>query len=170
LRLVPAALLGTHDLAVGIASSFGAAYYSQIQMELTLNLVWVAVAIVGVLVQIVMLSRAPQRESPWRKIVAMACALVILFFVISMTDDLHDQALLLEERKLARSTLGTRALGNHSSDRSFANHSIQFFPVAPLFLPTLAAAGSLIREFERHFVVAFKSESLSSRAPPAAQA
>ena len=155
---------------MAIACGFGAAYYSRIQVELTLNLVWVGVAIVGVLVQIVMLSRDPQRESPWRKIVAMACALVILFFVISMTDDLHDQALLLEERKLARITLGAKALGNHSSDRSFANHSIPFFPIASFFPPPLAAASSLIQELERNFVATIAMETLYGRAPPAAQA
>lgn len=37
-----------------------------------------------------------------QKIVAMCCALVILFFVISMTDDLHGEAILFEEKKPSR--------------------------------------------------------------------
>jgi len=135
-------------------------------MELTLNLVWVGVAIVGILVQIVLLSRAPQREGHWQKIVAMACALVILFFVISMTDDLHDQALLLEERKLARISVVTRASAHRPSDRAFAYHLEQFFPVALFSPPSLAAAGRLIEVFECGFTPALQSEILCSRAPP----
>jgi len=139
-------------------------------MELTLNLVWVGVAICGIFVQIVMLWRtgAPdrRRESPWRTIVAMACALVILFFVISMTDDLHDQALLLEERRLARISIGARSLAPHSSGRALAHHSLKFFPVGPFSSPQLASAGSFIVQFERHFVRAIDPESLCTRAPP----
>jgi choline-glycine betaine transporter len=74
-------------------------------MELTLKLVWVCVAIAGILAQIVMLSRAAASldwRATTRQIVAMGCALVILFFVISMTDDLHDQAILFEEKKPSR--------------------------------------------------------------------
>lgn len=136
-------------------------------MELTLNLVWVGVAIIGVLVQIVLLSRAQQREGHWQKIVAMACALVILFFVISMTDDLHDQALLLEERKLARVSVGTKASAQHASDRAFAYHLEYFFPVAQFSPPSLAVARGLIELFECGFTPALPPDALGSRAPPA---
>ena len=136
-------------------------------MELTLNLVWVGVAIIGVLVQIVLLARAPQREGHWQKIVAMACALVILFFVISMTDDLHDQALLLEERKLARVSVGTKASAQHASDRAFAYHLEHFFPVAQFSPPSLTAAGRLIELFECGFTPVLQPETLCSSAPPA---
>jgi len=75
-------------------------------MELTLNLVWVCVAIAGMALLWTSLSRktrfADGSASTRQKIVAMCCALVILFFVISMTDDLHDQAILFEEKKPSR--------------------------------------------------------------------
>jgi hypothetical protein len=75
-------------------------------MELALNLIWVCVAVVGIGLLCRNLSRAaacPEREaSNWRKIVAMGCALIILFFVISMTDDLHDQEILVEDNKSLR--------------------------------------------------------------------
>src|SRR5215472_3802822 len=75
-------------------------------MELTLNLVWVCVAIAGILALVAALSRAKafsdEPASTRQKIVAMCCALVILFFVISMTDDLHGQAILFEEKKPSR--------------------------------------------------------------------
>src|SRR5712664_3101870 len=82
-------------------------------MELALNLVWVCVAIVGIGLLCRSLSRVAARPnrpaSNWRKIVAMSCALVILFFVISMTDDLHDQEILVEESKSSRILSGMDA-------------------------------------------------------------
>src|SRR5260370_41206032 len=75
-------------------------------MELALNLVRVCVAIVGIGLLCRSLSCAAARPdrpaSNWRKIVAMSCALIILFFVISMTDDLHDQEIVVEENKSSR--------------------------------------------------------------------
>ena len=72
-------------------------------MELTLNLLWVCVAVAGILAQVALRSRAtPSSDGhAWtrQKVVAMCSALVILFFVISMTDDLHGQAILFEEKK-----------------------------------------------------------------------
>jgi|SRR5580693_9181259 hypothetical protein len=82
-------------------------------MELALNLVWVCVAIVGIVVQFIVLSRAAKPgdlpRSHWRKTIAMGCTLVILFFVISMTDDLHQQEIVLEESKSSRVLSGTGA-------------------------------------------------------------
>jgi hypothetical protein len=138
-------------------------------MELTLNLVWVCVAIAGILAQIVMLSRAGalagRQASNWRKIVAMVCALVILFFVISMTDDLHDQALLLEERKLSQIEAGpgTRA---HSAPARFvsADFLLFHFPVPPS--PPMLAVGRLMERPAFVFAAAAESESLCGRAPP----
>ncbi len=139
-------------------------------MELTLNLVWVCVAIAGILVQIVMLSRAAaplgRQESNWRKIVAMGCALVILFFVISMTDDLHDQALLLEEKKLSRLAPGTRTSVHPSSDRSIAIDLLLFFPPVA-FSPPLPAARRLVEPSDLLFALAVVCESFCGRAPPA---
>lgn len=75
-------------------------------MELALNLVWVCVAIVGIGLLCNSLSSdeaGPGRPSGnWRKIMAMGCALIILFFVISMTDDLHDQEIVVEDNKSSR--------------------------------------------------------------------
>ena len=83
-------------------------------MELTLNLVWVCLAIGAILAQIVMLSSSGaslrRPESYLRKLVAMGCALVILFFVISMTDDLHNQQVLVEDRKSSRNA----AIGSYT--------------------------------------------------------
>jgi hypothetical protein len=139
-------------------------------MELTLNLVWVCVAIAGILVQIVMLSRyaaaSGRPANSWPKIMAMGCALVILFFVISMTDDLHDQALLLEDSKLSRITSGTGTSEHCASDRSTGLHLLQFFPVVPFSLPGLPAGSRLIGPLKLRFAATIECEKLRGRAPP----
>jgi hypothetical protein len=143
-------------------------------MELTLNLIWLGVAVVAILAQMVMLFRAGatawRRENQWPKIVAMACALVILFFVISMTDDLHDQALLIEERKLGRIALGAQSSADPGSERFLSHHSLLFFFVAPFSLPPLLALSKLGPQFDPQFAPAIESNSLCTRAPPAVPA
>jgi hypothetical protein len=138
-------------------------------MELTLNLAWVCVAIAGILAQIVMLSRtaapADGQGSNWRKIVAMASALVILFFVISMTDDLHDQALLLEERKLSQVEAGpgTRA---HSAPARLVSADFLLFHFPVPLSPPMPAVRRLVERPAFLFAAAAESEGLRGRAPP----
>jgi hypothetical protein len=137
-------------------------------MELTLNLVWLCVAIAGILVQAVMLARtgsAKRQPSPARKIIAMGCALVILFFVISMTDDLHDQALFFEESKLSRIAPGARVSNHTASNRLFLS-DFPLFVVARPCSPTLSDAGKLAPPAEFQFVPAAERHTVSGRAPP----
>lgn len=138
-------------------------------MELMLNLVWVCVAICGILVQIVMLSRVAatgnRQVSNWRKTVAMGCALVILFFVISMTDDLHDQALLLEESKLSRITAATETRAHFLSARSILVDFLFFHSPLPL-APPLPTVRRLVEPAKFVFAAAIECENLCGRAPP----
>ena len=105
-------------------------------MELILNLVWVCVAIAAILGQIVTLSSSGaslrRPASYLRKLMALGCALVILFFVISMTDDLHNQQVLVEDRKSARIAAITAATANPASPRPRLTHLLLVFPSLPL--------------------------------------
>jgi hypothetical protein len=138
-------------------------------MELTLNLLWVCVAIAGILLQIVMLSRAARHadgpSNHCQKILAMICALVILFFVISMTDDLHDQTLLIEERKISRIAAGADIPAHPASTRWIPIGLLSHFPPVA-FVPPLPAEGRLVEHSEPLFAAAIKGESLCERAPP----
>jgi hypothetical protein len=137
-------------------------------MELTLNLVWVCVAIAGILVQIVMLSRTSASSQPashGRKIIAMGCTLVILFFVISMTDDLHDQALLLEERKISRITAGAKSSARLPSDRLTSFDFLLFLPPAAFSAP-FPTVRRLVAPSVFVVATAIDLESPSGRAPP----
>ena len=68
-------------------------------MELFLNLLWVliAAAAIGLWRISWMHENRSRRRQPVREWTAMGCALVLLFFAVSLTDDLHSDALLLED-------------------------------------------------------------------------
>jgi hypothetical protein len=142
-------------------------------MELALNLVWVCVAIVGIGLLGRSLSHTtacPDRPaSHWRKIVAMSCALIILFFVISMTDDLHEQEIAVEENKSSRIVL-TAAL----SAASAPGHAITaVFLVDPALADFAHALPSVRRPVDRPKVIsaaAILCNRLHGRAPPASLA
>ncbi len=142
-------------------------------MELALNLVWVCVAIVGIGLLGRSLSHTtacPHRPpSQWRKIVAMSCALIILFFVISMTDDLHDQEIAVEENKSSRIIPAME-----SSAASAPGHAITAVFLVDSALANFAhALPSLRRPVDRPKVIsaaAILCHRLHERAPPASLA
>jgi len=136
-------------------------------MELALNLVWVGVAIAAILAQILTLSGSAaslRRPASYvRKLMAMGCSLVILFFVISMTDDLHNQQVLVEDRKSARIAAATTA--NPASCRPLPTHLLLFSP--PLALSSSAPAARRGIENTKFLPIAeVAHENLCGRAPP----
>jgi hypothetical protein len=68
-------------------------------MESFLNLLWVAIAAVafGFWRTRWLHERSERRRDPLREWTAFACALVLLFFVVSLTDDLHSELVIFDE-------------------------------------------------------------------------
>jgi hypothetical protein len=99
----------------------------------------------------------------------MCCALIILFFVISMTDDLHDQEIVVEENKSSRivPVPGISAL-------SAAGHAISavslVFSVLTSFAPALPSARRPVDGPEVISAAEILCERLYGRAPPASLA
>jgi hypothetical protein len=142
-------------------------------VELTLNLVWLCVAIVGLRLLWGSLSHADAQSdrspSHWRKIVAMSCTLVILFFVISMTDDLHDQEILVEENKSSRILSGMDASSPAAPGPVVPLVFLLFFALVCV-VPAVPAARRLIEPSEVLFMAAIDNDRLCGRAPPASLA
>jgi hypothetical protein len=139
-------------------------------MELALNLVWVSVAIVGIGLLCRSLSRpAPRPDRPtssWRKIVAMGSALIILFFVISMTDDLHDQEIMVEENKSLRIVTVTGVFGHSIASPAISTVFLVFSALASL----TPALRSVRRPVDLRRVIPATEilcDRLYGRAPPA---
>ena len=141
-------------------------------MELALNLIWLCLALAGFALLIRNLSRATkqaeQQPSNRQKIMAMTCALIILFFVVSMTDDLHDQEIFVEESKFLKVMNGTGSPAMASTHSALSPH----FPLHLGFTRSLLAFSlptvrRLLEPLEFSFTAAISSESLCGRAPPA---
>jgi hypothetical protein len=97
-------------------------------MELALNLAWALIAVAGYALLFRHLAirglggrRGPRR---WRCFVALTCALLILFPVISLTDDLHEIQATAEEA--AASVVIKRCVGNHESPPARTIHHIPY--------------------------------------------
>ncbi len=68
-------------------------------MESFLNMLWVAMALaaLGVWRTIWLHEHRDGRREPLREWTAFACALVLLFFAVSLTDDLHSELIIFDE-------------------------------------------------------------------------
>lgn len=73
-------------------------------MEIVLNILWLLLALGGVAVWRTRWARErrPHRHAPWREWTAVTCASVLLFFVVSLTDDLHPDPIVLEDCRASR--------------------------------------------------------------------
>ena len=72
-------------------------------MEISLNLLWLAIAVIAAGVWIFRW-RPASRDSALSAAVALGCALVLLFPSISLTDDLHPQIVAVDAAAGKRST------------------------------------------------------------------
>ena len=95
-------------------------------MELFLNCLWVLIALLTVCLWRTRWTceRRDARREPLREWTAIACALVLLFFAVSLTDDLHAEVMLSDDCFTGR---------RHSS-------CIHATPHSGNTVPTLAAA------------------------------
>jgi hypothetical protein len=75
-------------------------------VESFLNYLWLSFAITGVVLWCVSWTRAfgthHRPRDPFREAAAIVCALVILFFAVSLTDDLHSEIVFMEDSVAAR--------------------------------------------------------------------
>jgi hypothetical protein len=89
-------------------------------MELFLNIFWFAITIAGVMLWRTRWTREyrVRRHAPWREWTAFVCSMVLLFFVVSLTDDLHAELMLIEECSSSRRHAACVACPHHSSPES----------------------------------------------------
>ena len=141
-------------------------------MELALNLIWLGLALAGFALLVVNLTwvtnRADQGPSNRQKIMAMTCAFIILFFVVSMTDDLHDQEIFVEESKFLKVMNGTASPAMAATHSTAAHALFLYFGFTrSSFTFSLPTVRRLREPLEFSFTAAIFSESLCGRAPPA---
>src|SRR5689334_10039832 len=97
-------------------------------MEAFLNLLWalIALAALGAWRSCWIRERRAGRRDPVRECAAVICALVLLFFAVSLSDDLHTNPALLEESS------GTRRHSNLRDVRHAAPNPLQLASAQPI--------------------------------------
>ncbi len=110
-------------------------------MELLLNLLWLLIAVSAFGVWQAHLSGgggAPGGHTR-RGWIALACALVLLFFVISMTDDLHAEVMVVEDASSSRRhACNLHACPQHVASAKLAHHAAAAIASCWLLVPQLS--------------------------------
>jgi hypothetical protein len=94
-------------------------------MESFLNLLWVAIAAVGFYLWRTrwLQERRDHRREPLREWTAFACAVVLLFFAVSLTDDLHSELMIFDEcSTIRRHSLSLTRSHDSPQHRTVPNH------------------------------------------------
>ncbi|MFZ3332020.1 MAG: hypothetical protein WA197_15400 [Candidatus Acidiferrales bacterium] len=136
-------------------------------MELFLNIFWFAIAIAGVILWRTRWTREDRirRHARWREWTAFVCSMVLLFFVVSLTDDLHAELMLIEECSGSRRHAACVACPHHSSpENRNATHPWAVLPPGPNF-GSLAFVAPVLSTPGIHQSV-LDLQSTFGRAPP----
>jgi hypothetical protein len=140
-------------------------------MELALNLIWLCLALAGFALLGSNLSRtkehAYRQSSNRQKVIAMSCALIILFFVVSMTDDLHDQEIFVEESKFLKVMNGAGSAAMAATHSAVGASLLLYFGFSrSSFSFALPTVRRFLEPLEFSLTAAISSKSLCGRAPP----
>jgi hypothetical protein len=133
-------------------------------MELFLNLLWLTLVVPAVLI----LRRHSSSKSLWhphsfRAIVLLGCLLVLLFPVVSATDDLHPIRNEIEESSPSRRTVKS-AQGPHAQD--WIRIAPPALPIATSFFNFSSEVYGLVPEYLSVVPGRILAVTVSDRAPP----
>jgi hypothetical protein len=108
-------------------------------MELFLNILWALIVLACASIWRMRWARQARnrQHDAWRQWTAFACAMVLLFFVVSLTDDLHAELLFFEECSTSRRHASCLACPHHSSHdlRTSAARGFAVLPDGPTTKP-----------------------------------
>lgn len=133
-------------------------------MELFLNILWFVIATLGLCVWRVRWAHQQREHPPWRQGTAFASALVLLFFTVSLTDDLHSELVYFEECTANRRHTACLACPHHVPQNRVAGSSYAAL-VVPNSLRFPSPIGSITPTSESWQDV-FRVGLPSGRSPP----
>jgi hypothetical protein len=137
-------------------------------MELFLNLLWLSMALAALAMWRMQWARQRQegRLAPWRQWTAFACAAVLLFFAVSLTDDLHADLILFDEASSCRRHSlridGHRDASHHAAHSGGSGPAVIAVSLFPVFVPVNRAFGPSTELTDS----TDGTDSQSGRAPP----
>jgi hypothetical protein len=138
-------------------------------MELFLNLLWVAIAVIafGFWRTRWLRERPKNRRNPLREWTAFACALVLLFFAVSLTDDLHSELMVFDECCASRRHSSALVCPHHSPQEGLLKqHSGTGVLPAVTSFGTLQRLGTVVLQAGFTHTL-FTARFAAGRAPPA---
>jgi hypothetical protein len=137
-------------------------------MELFLNILWVLIVLTGACVWRMRWAHHPRarQHEAWRQWTAFACAMVLLFFVVSLTDDLHAELVLFEESWSSRRHAMWHTCQHHSPRAvcATAPDGSAILPASPLVVPVVFSI--FIFQLSEDFRPRLTAEISSGRDPP----
>jgi hypothetical protein len=138
------------------------------QMELFLNIVWALIALCALYVWRMHWARqkACTRRTPVQQWTAFTCGLVLLFFAVSLTDDLHSEIVLFDECASGRrySVVCTCAHAAPDATKIPAGCGVAILPGAPA--PEQLVAISTVSSVTHDLPSCFRLRDSSGRSPP----
>ncbi len=136
-------------------------------MELLLNLAWLMLALPGVwLWRHAPACHAGRRVGAWSALLVLACVLVLLFPVVSATDDLHAMRQEMEESNLSKRAVMAAGGKAQAGQNVFAGFPAQTVSTAWVG-PTLVVFGKLFVDATAP-PIQIRRCIRSGRAPPSA--
>ena len=136
-------------------------------MELFLNILWVLITLAGAVIWRTLWTGQARlrRHTAWREWTAFVCAMVLLFFVVSLTDDLHAELMLFEECSTRRHATCVVCAHHSSPPDGGAAHAWAILPSGP-HVESLAFGALILPSFEK-LELQFSVKRAADRAPPA---
>jgi hypothetical protein len=137
-------------------------------MELFLNILWFLITVAGLILWRTRWAQRSRirRHAAWHEWTAFACSMVLLFFVVSLTDDLHAELMLIEDCSSSRRHAACVACPHHSSlENTSTMHPSAVLPAGPKFDSLAIVAPVLSTPESRQS--ASSLPSAFGRAPPA---
>ena len=119
-------------------------------METVLNLLWLSIAVAATTRFAIRAAREPDLASPQRRRVAataLVCVIFLLFPIISVTDDLHEDAALVEETSGPRRVSAahpTRSAGHGLSPAVLCARATLMLGLLSLYISEVPAAEAYI--------------------------
>jgi hypothetical protein len=134
-------------------------------METLLNLLWVLIAVAATITWRTRWIRDPRRiqRKPIAEWTAIVCALVLLFFAVSLTDDLHAEVMLSDDNFVGRRHSSSVIAPAHSGKNLRAT-SAALLHVVPTIQPLRESARVEIHQ--PPVGLWLEDSETSSRAPP----
>jgi hypothetical protein len=137
-------------------------------METFLNLVWLLLVVAALFVwqRRWVRQKSPAQRNTFQEWTAFACVMVLMFYVVSMTDDLHPEILLADGCSAGRRSM----LARPSAHRPSARSRVASPPSAAVLRRadsalSLKSAG-MIAPCEQFLILILSRDRSVARAPP----